>query len=174
MHDRGVIVSIDINIRLGASLNTEAYLKGVRSLMELADIVKASDEDLEALQLNPDPRRSAEQAFAAMRPGLLILTEGRGGALLINDRGSIEKAAYSIANVEDTVGAGDTFHSAFLAALLHAEQFDRPLGEVSQQSLGMALDFACAAAAINVSRRGCSPPTRKEVEEMLESAAAPL
>ncbi len=40
---------------------------------------------------------------------------------------------------------------------------------VSQESLGHAVDFACAAAAINVSRKGCSPPTQKEVEDFIVS-----
>ena len=169
MHARGVIVSVDINIRLRASLDTKAYLDGVRSLMELADIVKASDEDIEALQLDPDPRRSAELAFAAMKSGMLVFTEGRGGAVLINAHGSIEKSAYPIAHIEDTVGAGDTFHSAFLAALLRTGQLNKSLIEISQDLLGDAVDFACAAAAINVSRKGCSPPTQKEVEDFIES-----
>ena len=169
MHSRGVIVSVDINIRLRASLNTKAYLDGVRSLMELADIVKASDEDIEALQLDPDPRRSAELAFSAMKSGMLVFTEGRVGAVLINAHGSIEKSAYPIANIEDTVGAGDTFHSAFLAALLRTGQLNKSLNGMSQDSLGYAVDFACAAAAINVSRKGCSPPTQNEVEGFIES-----
>jgi len=170
MHARGVIVSVDINIRLSASLDTKAYLEGVRSLMKLADIVKASDEDIEALQLDPDPRRSAELAFAAMNSGMLVLTEGRGGAVLINAHGSIENSAYPIEPIEDTVGAGDTFHSAFLAALLKPGQRNISLNQISQELLGDAMDFACAAAAINVSRKGCSPPTWKEVEDFIESS----
>lgn len=169
MHRRGVVVSVDINIRLRASLDTRAYLDGVRSLMELADIVKASDEDIEALQLHPDPRRSAELAFAAMQSGVLVLTEGRGGAVLISGHGSIEKSAYPITHVEDTVGAGDTFHAAFLAALLRTGQLNKALDEISPDLLGDALDFACAAAAINVSRKGCAPPTQKEVEDFIAS-----
>lgn len=169
MNARGVIVSVDINVRLGASLDTKAYLEGVWSLMQIADIVKASDEDLEALQLDSDPRESAELAFASMQSGMLVFTEGRGGAVLINEHGSIEKRAYPIAHIEDTVGAGDTFHSAFLAALLRTGQLDKSFNEISQKSLGDAVDFACAAAAINVSRKGCSPPTQKEVEDFIES-----
>ncbi|NNE61281.1 MAG: carbohydrate kinase family protein, partial [Woeseia sp.] len=83
--------------------------------------------------------------------------------------GTIEKSSYPIANVKDTVGAGDTFHSAFLAALLRAGRDNESLLSVSQQQLGEAVDFACAAAAINVSRAGCSPPTQQEVESFIES-----
>lgn len=169
MHQRDVVVSMDINIRLRASLDTKAYLDGVRSLLPHADIVKASDEDIDALQLDQDPRKAAELAFAEMGDGMLIFTEGRGGAVLINEHGSIEKSAYPIANIQDTVGAGDTFHSAFLAALLRAGWADKPRGEVSQKLLADAVDFACAAAAINISRKGCSPPTQQEVEAFVAS-----
>jgi fructokinase len=169
MHSRGVVVSIDINIRLRASLDTTAYLEGVRSLLQQADIVKASDEDIEALALDDDPRKAAELAFREMQSGVLVFTEGRGGAVLINSQGSIEKNAYPIAHLEDTVGAGDTFHSAFLAALIRTGELDKSLDKISQKALGDAVDFACAAAAINVSRKGCSPPTQSEVEAFIAS-----
>ena len=167
MHSQGVVVSMDINIRLRASLDTDAYLDGVRSLLPHADIVKASDEDIEALELREDPRRAAELAFAKMGTGILIFTEGRGGAVLFNAKGSIERRAYPVAHLKDTVGAGDTFHSAFIAALLRTGRVDKSLDGISQEALGDAVDFACAAAAINVSRKGCSPPTQREVEKFI-------
>ena len=169
MHRRGVIISIDINIRLRASLDTEAYLNGVRSLLRSADIVKASDEDLDALGFDSDPRKCAERAFAEIASGILLLTEGRGGAVLYTSGGTIEKSAYPIANIEDTVGAGDTFHSAFLATLWRRGSLRGALHEIDPQELGDAVDFACAAAAINVSRVGCSPPTQQEVLSFIES-----
>lgn len=167
LRERNVLISIDVNIRLRASIDTHAYLTGVRSLLPSADIVKASDEDLDALGLDSDPRGAAELAYAEMGSGLLVLTEGKGGALLISDRGTIEKRAYPIANVADTVGAGDTFHSAFLAAICRSGQCDASVTDIDQDKLGDALDFACAAAAINVSRVGCSPPTQVEVEQFI-------
>lgn len=166
----GVVISVDINIRLRASIDEEAYLAGVRSLFGTADIVKASDEDLEAFGFDDDSRKAAAVAYEAMGSGLLVLTEGRGGALLINEQGSIEKSSYPIAQVEDTVGAGDTFHSAFLAALLRATAGSDTLLSATQRQLGDAVDFACAAAAINVSRAGCSPPTRPEVEAFIAAS----
>lgn len=169
MHELGVVVSLDINIRLGASLDTDAYLDGVRSLLGEADIVKASDEDLAALRIHEDPRKSAEIAFSEMKSGMFLLTEGRGGAVLHTPQHTIEKSAYPIAQVKDTVGAGDTFHAAFLASLCSSGVINGPLADVGLEVLSDALDFACAAAAINVSRVGCSPPTRNEVDEFIDS-----
>lgn len=169
MHDRGVVVSVDINIRLRASVDAKAYLGGVRSLFPTADIVKASDEDVDALELAADTRRSAELAYDLMGSGMFVLTEGKGGALLHTNCGTIEKKSYPVAKVEDTVGAGDTFHSAFLASLLRGGAIGSTAEDVDPDTLGESLDFACAAAAINVSRAGCSPPTRSEVDEFIDS-----
>ena len=169
MHDKGVVISLDINIRLRASIDTKAYLEGVRSLLPLADIVKASDEDLEPFEFGVDPQRAAARAYEEMESGMLLLTEGGGGATLYTARGKLEKVSYSVANIIDTVGAGDTFHSAFLASLYRADAIRRPYREIDTDVLGDAVDFACAAAAINVSRAGCSPPTQEEVESYRRS-----
>ena len=170
LHQRDILISIDINIRLRASIDPKKYIDGVRSLLEHADIVKASDEDLDALNLDPDPRTAAKRAHGLMKSGLLLLTEGRGGAILVGAADDIEKKAYPIAKVEDTVGAGDTFHSAFLASLYRSGCLDGSLDECAPGMLADAVDFACAAAAINVSRKGCSPPTEDEVEEFTRAA----
>ena len=169
MHERGVVISVDINIRLGASLDTNAYLNGVRLLLGEADIVKASDEDLAALGIHEDPRRSAEIAFAEMDSGILLVTKGRGGAVLHTSQGVIEKSAYPIARVEDTVGAGDTFHSAFLSSLCRSGVIRESFAGLGHEVLGDAVDFACASAAINVSRVGCFPPTKDEVDVFINS-----
>ena len=170
LHQRDVLISIDINIRLRASIDTRKYVDGVKSLLEHADIVKASDEDLDALNLDPDPRTAATRAHALMKSGLLLFTEGRGGAVLLSVGGSIEKKAYPIARVEDTVGAGDTFHSAFLASLFRSGCLDGALADCPVDTLAEAVDFACAAAAINVSRKGCSPPAEDEVRNFIAAA----
>lgn len=170
MRERDVVVSMDINIRLGASIDTEAYLDGVRSLLPLADIVKASDEDLESFNFATGARASAEAAHAEMGTGMLVLTEGKGGALLHTANGTIASKSYPVGSIEDTVGAGDTFHSAFLASLCRSRAIDGPYRDVDPAILGEAVDFACAAAAINVSRVGCNPPTQQEVEDFIRSS----
>jgi fructokinase len=170
MRERNITISMDINIRLRASIDTTAYLEGVRSLLPLADIVKASDEDLEPFQFATDTRNAAVRTYEEMGSGMLVLTEGKGGALLHTADGVVEAKAYPITHVADTVGAGDTFHSALLAALIRGGAIGGDFRDVDPAILKNAVDFACAAAAINVSRVGCSPPTQKEVEDFIGSA----
>ncbi|MEJ2275180.1 MAG: PfkB family carbohydrate kinase [Woeseiaceae bacterium] len=164
VRERGVVVSMDINIRLRAAADTAAYLDGVRSMLPHADVVKASDEDLEPLGFATDPRTAAERAREAMGDGLLVLTEGSGGAVMYTPHGPIPATAYRVANVEDTVGAGDTFHAALLARLSASGALGAAGRDAARDVLTDALDYACAAAAINVTRAGCNPPTRDEVE----------
>lgn len=170
LHKKAVLLSIDINIRLGASIDTDAYLAGVRSLLPFVDIVKASDEDIDALEIDKDTLLSAEQIYTEMRSGLLLLTLGTGGAVLFCDEHRVEVPGYPVASIADTVGAGDTFHAAFLSSLEQASLLSKPMAQWPLEILKSAVDYACAAAAINVSRVGCNPPTIAEVESYIDSA----
>lgn len=170
LRNRGVLISVDINIRLGASVDTQTYLAGVLSLVEFCDIVKASDEDLLALRLGDDLQEVASKIFELMPGGILVLTEGQGGAQLFSKAGIVTRPSYPIAQVADTIGAGDTFHSAFLACLDRQNLLQASVPQMSISSLEQALDYACAAAAINVSRVGCTPPTYAEVRQFIAAA----
>ncbi len=170
LRDRGVAISVDINIRLRASFDTGAYLRGVRALLPLADIVKASDEDLEPMGLGDSVVASAAIAHQEMGGGLLVTTLGSGGASVYTGQEVIVHSGYRVDNVADTVGAGDTFHANFLGALYRAGAFDAPLADAEPEPLERALDFACASAAINVTRAGCSPPTRAETEAYIRDS----
>ena len=159
-----MVISIDLNIRLGASADSQAYLRGVWSLLPLADIVKASDEDLMPFRLSKDPHCAARLAHVEMGSGLLILTTGGGARLHMEDK-CVDRAAYPVSKMGDTVGAGDTFQAAFLASLFRAGAIENTPLKIDSATAGDAIDFACAAAAINVSRVGCSPPSFDEVNE---------
>lgn len=168
LRERDIVISMDMNIRLRASVDTKAYLEGVRSLWPLADIVKASDEDLGPFGLGATVRESARRVYDEMGAGMVVVTEGEGGAILHTAGGVVKRKGYPVAHVEDTVGAGDTFHAALLASLSRSGAIRRPYRNAPARKLGDAVDFACAAAGINVSRAGCSPPTREEVEALLK------
>ena len=165
---RGVPISIDLNIRLKGSIDREQYLAGVRSLLPLVDIVKASDEDLAAFELSRDASETAELFYSEMIGGMLILTRGAHGASLLSSNGWTHTSGQTVERLGDTVGAGDTFHAAFLSQLLNNAQSEDDLLVMDAQQQKAALQFASTAAAINVGRIGCCPPYRAEVIAQLE------
>lgn len=170
LRERAILTSVDINIRLQATPDAQRYIAGVRSLLPLCDVVKASDEDVDALGLHSNSRAGAQHVFEEMDGGALVLTEGSKGVAMYRGGTIIESPAFPVDNVEDTVGAGDTFYSAFLAQALRANAGARVvIDALADATLHDALEFGCAAAAINVARPGCSPPTKEEVEAFVES-----
>jgi fructokinase len=88
-------------------------------------------------------------------------------ALLRRDDGStLRVTAPAIqVQVQDTIGAGDTFHGAFLAYLERAGKMsESAIAALSEKELYDALFFANQAAGLSCSRRGASSPTLAEVQ----------
>ncbi|MBT8077796.1 MAG: carbohydrate kinase family protein, partial [Gammaproteobacteria bacterium] len=115
-------------------------------------------------------RDSAEVLFGEMGGGMLVLTEGSRGAVLFTEEETVSRPAWPVGTLVDTVGAGDTFHAAFLAFLYRHGELSGSMKGVSSETLESALEFASAAAAINVSQSGCSPPTADEVARFISAA----
>ncbi len=87
----------------------------VERLVALADVVKASDEDI--AWLYPDAAVADVQArWLALGPALVVVTRGAEGADALVARGSVHVAAPTT-EVADTIGAGDSFMAGLLAAL---------------------------------------------------------
>ncbi|HSX85735.1 MAG TPA: PfkB family carbohydrate kinase, partial [Cellvibrio sp.] len=74
--------------------------------------------------------------------------------------------AYGGSQVQDTIGAGDTFYGAFIARLYEAVSQHKSWND--DKVLRRSLQIACAAAAINVTRVGCQPPLMTEIEAVIE------
>jgi fructokinase len=159
----GWTVSVDINLRPKLADDLAAYVTAVRSVMVLADWVKASDEDLETLgfedvNLAESARLVAEMRSSAM-PGALsriALTFGGDGAYL-DINGQHHSLPVPRITVADTVGAGDTFWGNTLA-----DWAMQPADAAARVADTLALSMK--AAAINCTRQGCQPPTLAEVQ----------
>ena len=91
-------------------------------------------------------------------PHTIVVTRGKNGALVVTRDDAAEHSGFSIPQVIDTTGAGDTFNAAFLQATLRG------------QSLTQRLRFANAAAALSVTALGPRGflPSVAEVEAFLE------
>lgn len=155
---RGWVVSVDVNLRPKLAADLSAYVAAVKSVVSLADWVKASDEDLQLLGFADASKQTAAdiaKSFASHGASRIALTFGAGGAWLSVD-GQVAQDVAPRVHVVDTVGAGDTFWGNCLAEWTLEQNG-------AGARVASTLQNAMRAAAINCTRAGCQPPTRAEL-----------
>lgn len=164
-------LSHDLNLRPALGFEREAEFERVAQLNQISDVIKASDADLEWLfDLAPGADLDAICHEWSSDGRMVVLTRGERGASCYRGGLRLDVPAPSIKLV-DTVGAGDTFMASLLAALagfgaLGSTPRDR-LAALTESQLVQALNESVIAAGIACERRGCQPPTLKEIEGRL-------
>lgn len=159
------VTMIDPNVRRGfiAFVGTEdAYRARLGRMVAAADIVKASNEDLEWLLGAGEPEAMA-RAVLAQGPKLVCVTLGEEGAVGYTARGAVRVPAERV-TVADTVGAGDTFNAGVLVALHRAGRLTKEaVASLTDDAVRDALALGVRAAAVTVSRPGANPPWAHEL-----------
>ncbi len=173
----GIKLSIDINVRLQFVSDAAAYLQHIMTVLPLADYIKASDEDLAALWPALSLADAINQLQQRAPTALLALTYGGDGAELRLGTASLRQAVIPPSPFVDTVGAGDTFFANLLVQLLALDTPEQPLQALLSQdaplrSLAGPLRRACLAASLNISRQGCVPPDKAELDAALAALDA--
>lgn len=156
-------ISFDPNCRPNLVKDKAAYLDRMQAFADRADIVRMSDVDF--LYLHGD-EAYADRAKALFARGvtLFVVTRGTDGAEAWHRKAGFIKAEAPRVDVVDTIGAGDSFQAALLAALHRQDRLARAaLSELTADELRRALSFACRCAAITCTRRGADPPRSNEV-----------
>lgn len=157
----GACISFDPNLRppLWGSLK-EAH-KEILAGLELADLVKVSDEELRFVTDEPDVRCGMEQLFRAYPMQLLIVTMGPMGCICRTETGSYASYTFDTPSV-DTTGAGDAFWGAALSWIFKNGRPDT----YNDEQIGKLLDFANAAGSLATTRKGALPamPDEKQIE----------
>lgn len=94
--------------------------------------------------------------FLKIGPNVAIVTLGEEGCILAHGDRVIKKEGYSV-EVEDTTGAGDVFHGAYIVGLLNGYNYES------------SAEFASAASALNCIALGgrSGIPSYEEVLEFL-------
>lgn len=170
--EAGVPVSYDPNVRPALAPTPTRAWDGVRRVAANAAVVKVSDEDLAYVQPGRAFESVAEELLARPTTGLVVVTVGAGGAAGFTRSASARVGAPVVA-VTDTVGAGDSFMAALLAALLESGSLNA-LGELSDADLGSLLRSAVDVAALTCTRRGADPPWRHELPERWPDQSTPV
>jgi fructokinase len=164
------VISFDPNIRPFMIKDKKAYVARFEKWIAASTIAKISAADFEFIYPDLGLEKSL-QKILAMGPRMVITTLGPKGAMAILRRndGSVIQVSAPVVDlpVADTIGAGDTFHGAFLAWLeIKGKMSRHDLANLSEAELYDALFFANKAASIVCSRHGASPPTLREVERL--------
>lgn len=154
----GALAVFDVNLR-----PPHVSREVVRASLVAADIVKVNEEELRQLGTwfgGPRPMRAAVAVLAeAFGCRLVCVTRGGDGAVLWHEGRWAEHPGYPVV-VADTVGAGDAFLAALLAAVLEGRGDDEALG------------LACRLGAFVASQPGAVPAY--EASGLADLAALPL
>ncbi len=156
------VTMLDPNIRPAFIRDPQAHRARIARMIALADIVKISADDLvwfaETGSMDDIAMRWLEQG-----PQLVILTDGGKGATAYSRDHKLFVPAHPV-QVADTVGAGDTFNGALLAALSRKRHLSKDkIARIDGTALKEAIGFAVRAAAVTVSRAGANPPWQHEL-----------
>jgi sugar/nucleoside kinase (ribokinase family) len=123
----------------------------VQELLEYVDYLLSSREFPARLTGVSDLRDSLPSIAAKYKCRVAAATLGRDGVLAWDGEAFHYRPAFAVQPV-DTTGAGDIFHAGFAYALLRGDALDA------------ALDFACAAAALNCTAIGARAGIRPVAE----------
>ncbi len=166
-----IVVAPEANGRLAPGDVEVGEADAVLCQLEIpSEAIAAAAEETDFFCLNAAPARGPvdlspdllvvnryEYAVVGPQPGLVALTLGADGAVLLEGGEEVARARPPRIHAVDGTGAGDAFCAALVVALLQGrERAD-------------ALAWACGAGALAASRRGAQPslPTAAEVDAAL-------
>ncbi|MDR1957257.1 MAG: carbohydrate kinase [Treponema sp.] len=168
----GLVISVDPNIRPFMIQDRAAYVSRFEGWLRASTILKISAEDVAYIYPGLTLQASMEHVLR-LGPRLVLVTQGSAGALAVlqRDTGALVRVQTPgiPVRVADTIGAGDTFHGAFLAWLeLKGNLSPHQVASLTEGELSEALGFANKAASLVCTRHGANPPSLTEVEAFKE------
>jgi len=165
------LISYDPNLRLMIEPNLDVWRDSFEAIAAESFVIKASDEDVDALFGAGEYEAYFKRCFE-LGAQLVFLTRGPDGGIGRDANGqSVELPGVSV-DVEDTVGAGDTFQAVVLHWLSNAEVGQNSSGRFVLQGdfdLEACLQAAIVAAGITCTKKGADLPKLTELQEALAS-----
>ena len=153
---RSAPVIFDPNVRPSIQGNKDVYRAAVERWIDVATIVKLSEDDLNWLYGSSE--KEVIDAWLNRGVSIVVLTRAEKG-LRAYSQGSVVDVPAVQVNLVDSVGAGDTIGAVLVeGVLVHG------IAGMVGENLKSVLQRAAKAAAITCSRAGANPPSREELE----------
>jgi fructokinase len=163
-------IILDPNVRPAVFGDADKYRRRFERITQLADLVKLSEDDAAWIY----PGLAAEEVLKLILgfgPTVVAVTRGEQGAIAASGDAFVDVAGIPVP-VVDTVGAGDSFGAALVAALIDEGAFGLRATQAPDEAvLTRAVSYAVAASAITCTRTGATPPSRAEIDAQLRSRA---
>lgn len=139
------------------SLDAGGVYPGIEELLPLVDILIPSEEFARKITGKSDNVEAAAELEKRYHPEVLIVTEGVKGGFIMKDGAAKRYPSFKVKAI-DSNGAGDTFHGAFIAAMLKG------------MDVMEAATFASATSAVKCTKFGACEgiPHFDEVEAFLK------
>jgi fructokinase len=174
----GALVCYDPNVRSGRGFVAAAERDRVERQLELAHVVKASDDDIALLYPGREYREVACE-WQRKTQGLVIVTLGPKGAFAITPGMQEIMIPPVDAEVVDTIGAGDSFAAAMLDGLINelapgAEDPEADLRQIADDTIRHLLKRATVSAAYTCGRAGAESPDARTLAELMRHAQREL
>lgn len=166
MKAAGGYISFDPNLRDEVWQNPSEIKSVVMKAVELADVVKFSEEELDFLT----DSTSMEQGLANiadLNNTLVLVTQGAKGVWRVFENQGVLISGRSVTPV-DTTGAGDAFVGGLLAKLSQHEEWS------NQQVVDSAIQWANGCGALATTQKGAMTalPTQEALTQFIQKDAS--
>jgi len=159
------VISYDPNLRTSVQTDIEIWRDSFAQLAQVADFVKASDEDIGLLHGENTSFDTFAADTLALGAKAVAVTEGGDGATVYTADGRSARSEPLSIKVADTVGAGDTFQAASLHWLFANGCINDGKLSLDGANIEEWVNFAAVAAAITCTRAGADLPTLADIQQ---------
>ena len=148
------VVMVDPNCRPSVMTDSTLFNETLRVVLDRADLVKVSGDDLEFLWPGI-PAIDAAKKLQQESGAVVLFTDGAKAVRVITSDSEVVLEVPRV-NVVDTVGAGDSFSGGFLACWLDAGRTRADLHNID--AIVEAAKFGIRVAGLTCQRAGAEPP----------------
>lgn len=137
--EKGAIIIYDPNFRAQHLPLLEDVLPYIKENMELADIVKASNEDFELIG-GVKSVKEAKDWLKSFSTALLIYTANKNGVFVYTDK----LHSFLVPQIKpvSTVGAGDTFNASIAYTIVTANIGKKDIEHLGKEQIQEMIEFA--------------------------------